>query len=467
MLFNSFIFILLFLPLSVAGYFILNKINDNAAKLFLLIMSLWFYGYFNPAYLPIILASVLINHIVARLLIRFDGGKIKKVVLIIGIAFNVLIIGYYKYLSFIEWNLNHFLGTDFVIRSIVLPLGISFYTIQQISFLVDSYNDSNLKYGFLEYALFVAYFPQLVAGPIVYHGELIPQFRDQNKKSINCENLLKGINWFILGLSKKVFIADILGNAVNYGFDNVDSLGTLDVWLVSLCYTLQIYFDFSGYSDMACGIASMFNLELPQNFNSPYKSLSIRDFWKRWHMTLTRFLTRYVYIPLGGSRRGKFATAINTMVVFVVSGIWHGANFTFILWGILHGLLSICNRFTPSKLSDRIPKAIKWFVNFVIIDILWLLFRASGIKEWLLLLKKMFSFNSFDFSLNPELIVSFDSYVPYTLLIIAAMAICLLLKNNYKREKRVNYFTDIVYAALFVGCLMTLNRVSIFLYFNF
>lgn len=466
MLFNSFIFILIFLPLSIVGYFVLNKLNENLAKLFLLLMSLWFYGYFNPAYLMIIIVSIAVNHLLSVLLVRIDD-KMRKAVLIIGIIFNIIIIGYYKYLSFIEWNMNHFFGTDFVIKSVVLPLGISFYTIQQISFLIDSYNDSNLKYDFLEYALYVTYFPQLVAGPIVYHGELIPQFRDPKKKNINYENLLKGINWFILGLSKKVFIADVLGNAVNYGFDNIDSLGTLDVWLISLCYTLQIYFDFSGYSDMACGIAMMFNLELPQNFDSPYKSLSIRDFWKRWHMTLTRFLTRYVYIPLGGSRNGKFATAINTMIVFLISGIWHGANFTFILWGLLHGILSICNRFTPHQLSDRTPRLIKWFVNFVVIDILWLLFRASGIKEWIRLLKKMFLLDSFNFVLNPELLASFDSHVPTSILILLAVLICIFFKNNYKREKKISYITDVVYAVLFVMCLMTLNRVSIFLYFNF
>ena len=467
MLFNSFIFILLFLPVSVAGYFIFNKVNENVAKLFLLIMSLWFYGYFTPTYLLIIISSVVINYILSRTLISLENDKIKKTVLGVGIAINVAIIGYFKYLSFIEWNLNHFIGTDFVIKSIVLPLGISFYTIQQISFLVDSYNDSELKYSFLEYALYVTFFPQLVAGPIVYHSELVPQFRDCTKKRLIAENLIKGINWFILGLSKKVFIADILGNAVNYGFDNIDSLGTLDVWLVSLCYTLQIYFDFSGYSDMACGIASMFNFELPQNFNSPYKSLSIRDFWKRWHMTLTRFLTRYIYIPLGGSRKGKLATAINTMLVFLISGIWHGANFTFILWGVLHGVLSVCNRFTPRKISEKIPKVIKWPVNFVIIDVLWLLFRASGIKEWILLLKKMFSFYNLDLSLNPELVASFDSYIPVAITILVAILICLLFENNYNRRKKVTYFTDIVYALLFVFCVMTLNRVSIFLYFNF
>ncbi|MBO4458942.1 MAG: MBOAT family protein [Butyrivibrio sp.] len=464
MLFNSFIFILIFLPLAIALYFILNKYNPKLAQAYLLGMSLWFYGYQTPEYLIIIIASIIVNYLLTYIMRRSSDKKIRLSLLILGLILNVANIGYYKYLNFIKWNINTLFGTDFAINSIVLPLGISFYTIQQISFLVDSYKNSNLKYNFLEYALFVTYFPQLVAGPICYHSEIIPQFEDDNKKRINSSNLFIGLTWFITGLAKKVFIADILGNGVNYAFDNLELLGSLDIWITSLAYTFQIYFDFSGYSDMACGIAKMFNFDLPQNFNSPYKALSIRDFWKRWHMTLTRFLTTYIYFPLGGNRVGAFKAVINTLIVFLVSGIWHGANFTFILWGLLHGILLLVGRYTKT-ITSKIPKIFRWFGTFMIVNVLWLLFRASGISDWIFMVKKMFHFDKAE--LSHELLSNFDSAVSPLLVIALSILICIALPNNYVRTRKHNTFSAVIYAALLVLCIMTLNRVSIFLYFNF
>ena len=224
-------------------------------------------------------------------------------------------------------------------------MGISFFTFQQVSYLVDSYRTQETRdYGFIEYTLFVLFFPQLIAGPIVLHKEMIPQFRNEHNRIFNSENFSRGMYIFAIGLFKKVLIADTFSQAVAIGYNNVENLSSLEALLVSFSYTFQIYFDFSGYCDMAIGISSMFNINLPQNFNSPYKSTSIIDFWNRWHMSLTRFLREYVYFPLGGSRKGKVRTYVNVMIVFLVSGIWHGANWTFIVWGIMHGVAQCLNR---------------------------------------------------------------------------------------------------------------------------
>ena len=329
MQFNSYIFILLFLPLTVIGYFGLHRLGkEKAAKIFLLLMSLWFYGYFNASYLLIISGSILVNFCIAKIMEKTEGIQ-RKSLLALGIIFNVALIFYFKYYDFFISNINIAFGTDFVLRRIVLPLGISFFTFQQISFIVDSYKGQTKGYSFWEYALFVAFFPQLVAGPIVLHSELIPQFRDENRWKPDYDNLSRGVMMFARGLAKKVLIADTFGNAVNWGFNQAAAIpvgeGALtspEILIVMLSYTFQIYFDFSGYSDMATGLAAMFNFKIPQNFNSPYKALSIADFWKRWHMTLTRFLTTYIYIPLGGNRKGKVRTYVNTMIVFLVSGIF-------------------------------------------------------------------------------------------------------------------------------------------------
>ncbi len=470
MLFNSFIFILMFLPLSIAGYFWLNKRDHRMAEGFLLVMSLFFYAFNYPPYLLIILASIVVNYLISRLMICAGRDSadvkrgIKKLLFILGIAFNIGILGYYKYLDFTLWNINMVFGLDIALRNVVLPLGISFYTIQQLSYIIDTYKGDEVSYSFLDYALYVSFFPQLVAGPIVYHSELVPQIGDRAKQRINSENLMKGIIWFTRGLAKKVFLADRLGAGVQWGYADVASLTGMDAWLVMICYSFQLYFDFSGYSDMACGIAQMFNFDLQQNFNSPYKSLSIRDFWKRWHMTLTRFLTRYLYIPLGGNRKGTFRMAVNTMIVFFVSGVWHGANYTFVLWGILNGILILINRFCGDFVK-RVPGFIKWIVNFIFVTLLWGLFRASGIKQWIQLLKKSFSFDGL--SVSEGLLGSFDAYLPLWLLLALSFGLCLLTENNYNKKAEVNTFNVVSGAVLLALCLFTLNRTSIFLYFNF
>lgn len=345
MLFNSYIFILLFLPLSLVGYFVLNKFHKyTVANIFLIVMSLWFYGYYNPKYLLVISCSIVINFGISYVINNSKGTNLKKFMLAIGIIGNAASIFYFKYFDFFLTNINRAFDKSFELRYIVLPLGISFFTFQQISYLVDTYKGQTKDYGFIEYALFVVYFPQLIAGPIVLHKETIPQFRDEQNRKFNYSNMAKGVYIFSVGLFKKVLIADTFGKAVTWCFQDLTMISSADAVIMSLCYTFQLYFDFSGYCDMAIGIGSMFNIKLPQNFNSPYKATSIVDFWVRWHMSLTRFLREYVYFPLGGSKKGKARTYLNIMIVFLVSGIWHGANWTFILWGVLHGVLNCLTR---------------------------------------------------------------------------------------------------------------------------
>ena len=508
MQFNSFIFILCFLPLTLVFYFGLNSLGKKKlSQAFLLAMSLWFYGYFNASYLLVICGSIIVNYLLSRVFVsRPDlSDKKKKALLILGIVFNVSLIFYFKYFDFFISNINTTFGTDFVLRNIVLPLGISFFTFQQISFMVDSYRGETLDYSFLEYALFVAYFPQLVAGPIVLHSELIPQFRDEEKRKLNFENLAKGIMLFSRGLAKKVLIADTFGTAVDWGFSHAnvfhgeEALAVYEIIIVMLSYTFQIYFDFSGYSDMATGLGSMFNFSIPMNFNSPYKALSVADFWKRWHMTLTRFLTHYIYIPLGGNRKGKIRTYINIMIVFLVSGIWHGANWTFILWGVIHGLGQCFNRMMGGlykkimealdksrigALFTWIIKAVCWAVTFAFVNVAWLLFRADSVTQWASLLKRM---TVPYYEVRTELLESFRIPKLGTLFEILhiehpdvsalyfgmfsamalALVLCLCFKNNYERQYKMNWRSLAFTLVIFVIGVLSLGRISTFLYFNF
>lgn len=510
MQFNSFIFILCFLPLTLVGYYGFHYLGkDKLAKLYLLAMSLWFYGYFNASYLLIICTSIVVNFFLSRRMYVEDGKSqaYRKPLLILGIIFNIALIFYFKYFNFFLDNLNHAFNADFVLRNITLPLGISFFTFQQISYMVDSYKGETGDYTFLDYALFVCFFPQLVAGPIVLHSELISQFRDKSKWKVDYDNLTRGIMLFTKGLAKKVLIADVFGKAVDWGFAHAavasggeNALAYYEVIVVMLSYTFQIYFDFSGYSDMATGLGAMFNFVIPINFNSPYKALSVADFWKRWHMTLTRFLTRYVYIPLGGNRKGAVRTYINVMIVFLISGIWHGANWTFILWGIIHGLGQCFNRMTSgiyngitakvkeSRLGKPVMmliKAVQWAVTFAFINIAWLLFRADSVTQWLEILNRLFVVKYYH--IRPELLEFFripkmsyvfnalhinvpDNFVLFVGLYAfmgLAFALCLLFKNNYYRPVKRNVLSLVFTSCLLFVCIISLSTVSTFLYFNF
>lgn len=487
MLFNSYIFILLFFPLCMVGYFTLNHFKRyTLAQTFLLGMSLWFYGFFNPSYLLIIVISIIGNYFITWIMKKTNNVNLKKVELIVALLLNIGVLFYFKYFDFFIENINSIFNTEFALNNILLPLGISFFTFQQISYVIDFYKGEVKQYDFLQYASFVVYFPQLIAGPIVTHDELIPQFMDINKKKFNWENFSRGMLMFVLGLAKKVLIADTFGNAANWGFDNVADLNTTNAILTVLSYTIQIYFDFSGYCDMAIGIGKMMNIELPINFDSPYKALTITEFWERWHKTLTRFFTKYIYIPLGGSRKGKIRTYINIMIVFLVSGLWHGANWTFVLWGLMHGVFMVITRHFK-KQFEKLHPALNWIITFGFLNITWIFFRANSISEGIKMIGRIvtmkfgsissnitnaFNLTELKFIINKLLPGKLISTYPNLLLTCAfAGAIILILgaRNAHEhmdafKPRLINLFAIVI---LFVWCVMSFSGVSTFLYFNF
>ena len=383
MLFNSYEFIFVFLPITFFIYFYLNhKRLTEASKGFLVCSSLFFYSWWNVAYLPIILSSMVFNYVIGRSLNKTckdkSKGFSKKSILIFGIVFNLSLLGYFKYTDFLIENFNLAFSSDADLLHLALPLAISFFTFQQIAYLVDSYRQETKEYDFLNYALFVTFFPQLIAGPIVHHKEMMPQFAKTRNKVKNYRNIAMGLFIFSIGLFKKVVIADTFAVWATNGFDVATTLNLFEAWATSLSYTFQLYFDFSGYTDMAIGLALLFNIRLPVNFNSPYKATNIQDFWRRWHITLSRFLRDYVYIPLGGNRKGGFRTYNNLMATFVLGGLWHGAAWTFVFWGFLHGLALIIQRIW-SKLGIKLWTWLAWLITFNFVNITWVFFRA---KEW-------------------------------------------------------------------------------------
>lgn len=487
MLFNSYIFIFLFLPMAIFGYYILNCFKlYKSSNLFLIGMSLWFYGYFNISYLFIICGSIMINFLISKGLEKLERSHVSKTVLLVfGLCSNIAIIFYFKYYNFFLSNINLIFRESFELKNIILPLGISFFTFQQISYLVDAYHGETKDYSFDEYALFVSFFPQLIAGPIVLHNEMIPQFRNHENRRFIPQNFAKGMYIFALGLFKKVIIADTFGTAVAYGFGTIETLSSMEALIVSLSYTFQLYFDFSGYCDMAVGIGHLFNINLPQNFNSPYKSMSITEFWERWHMSLTRFLKTYIYIPLGGNRKGKIRTYVNIMIVYMVSGIWHGANWTFILWGMLHGILSCINRLLKRS-WDKIGKVTQWAVTFMLVNMLWILFRSDDIASAKLFMGRLLCLSSFTISKDLyscfdlkelsmiEKIIPFLNYLPYHvtgfhlwLFILGAFGVVLNTRNSKEISFKPTVVTSISTVIFMLWSVVSLAGISTFLYFDF
>ncbi len=484
MLFNSYIFILFFLPVCLLGYYGLNHFKKyNLAQMLLIVMSLWFYAYFHLAYLFIIISSILLNYGIYLILKNTAKTNIRKTALFSGIVMNIGILMYYKYMDFFILNINKVFHKEYALWGILLPLGISFFTFQQISFIVDTYKGEVGNYNLLYYASFVTFFPQLTAGPIVTHDELVPQFLDEKRKSIDWKYMAQGIYIFALGLTKKVLLADTFGNAVNWGYEHLTGLDSTNALVVMLAYTIQIYFDFSGYCDMAIGIGKMFHINLPINFNSPYKAVSITEFWDRWHITLTRFFTKYVYIPLGGSRRGKGRTYINMLIVFLASGFWHGASWSFIFWGMCHGVFMIMTRHFK-KFFEWLHPAVSWLITFGFVNIMWVFFRAGSFSETLQFFKIVaacrfggidanilycFDLPEITFFLKKTSIGSIYPYFTITVFFVLSMAIILGCKNAYEKmnEFKPSAFRIAAAAFLMFLCICSFSGISTFLYFNF
>jgi len=393
MLFNSYPFIFLFLPIVIAGFYLLGRLSGKTAAIaWLTFTSLCFYAYWHPPFLLLLILHITGNYGISRLM-HGRGDKQRGIICAIGITANLLVLGYYKYALFLLETIAPLTGRLDMLPEIVLPIGLSFHTFQQIAYLHDTRRDpSKADYPFLNYAFLVAFFPQLVAGPIVHHNELLPQLK--NRFTVwRLRRFAPGVALFLMGLCKKSVFADRVAPISNLLFDGVAAgatPGLLDAWIGVLAYSLQLYFDFSGYSDMACGLALMFNFRLPANFNSPYKALSLVDFWRRWHMTLSRFLRDYVYIPLGGSRGGSTKTACTLMGTMLIGGLWHGAAWTFVVWGGLHGLGLVVNHSWKASRKKRglsgMPAPLGWLLTFLWVMIAWVFFRATSFSSaWTIL----------------------------------------------------------------------------------
>lgn len=481
MQFNSYLFILAFLPLTIICFFLAGRISALARKLVLVCASIIFCACNDTRTLAVLLCSVLINYAFTLLIKKC---RWRKLFLALPIIINVSLLLYFKYSNFFILNLSYLLRRYIEPLYLFLPVGISFFTFQQIAYLVAAYRNELPDGSFLDYLVYILYFPKLLMGPLAEPVDFIAQLNAPDSGKLDLDHLAEGLKIFSFGLLKKVLLADTFAKAVNWGFNNTLTASSLDWLLIMLFYTFQIYFDFSGYSDMAVGVSRMLNISLPINFDSPYKALSIRDFWKRWHMSLTSFLTKYVYIPLGGSRKGRLFTYINTMIVFLVSGIWHGANWTFILWGILHGLFSIFDRLTE-KYQAKVFQPVRWMLTFLVINILWLLFRAESIMQWRDILERAFSFQNMLVSngLIASFIVSEESFFSFLfhlggleelvsgfwmlVFTIVSFGICLVPENNYRTLEEKSIPLMLIAAIALVWGVISLGGESIFIYSNF
>lgn len=389
MLFTSAQFIFLFLPVVLAGFFAIGRFNRQLAAAWLTLASLFFYGYWDAKYVVLLLTSIGMNYSLGYVLQTSSGERRKTFILAAGVGANLLLLGYYKYTNFIVANVAALTGLDWTIDQIILPLGISFFTFTQIAFLVDARRGEARELNSIHYALFVTYFPHLIAGPILHHKQMMPQFGRRETYSPTLENIVVGLTIFLIGLFKKLVLADEVAPFATAVFDAAaagKALSFQEAWVGALAYTLQLYFDFSGYSDMAIGLSRLFGIQLPINFNSPYKALSIIDFWRRWHITLSTFLRDYLYISLGGSRRGEARRYLNLFLTMLLGGIWHGAGWTFVVWGVLHGGYLVVNHgwralCTRLRIAPKGPlwTVACWLLTFIAVVVAWVYFRAPSL----------------------------------------------------------------------------------------
>ena len=489
MLFNSSEFIFLFLPLTLLIYFaLLHKRLTVAAKSWLLFASLFFYSWWNVKYLPLILGSIVFNYTIGGFLADYDDDRPKVVskqtIFVTGLIANIALLCWFKYMDFFIGTVNGIVGTHLPLLKIVLPLGISFFTITQIAFLVDSFEGLVEERNFLNYALFVTFFPHLLAGPILHHKDMMPQFDRLRNKVIDWKNLYLGLTIFFLGLFKKVVVADTFSTWASAGFDTHQSLTLVPAWLASLSYTFQLYFDFSGYSDMAVGIGWMFNISLPVNFNSPYKATGMIDFWKRWHITLTSFVTTYLYTPILRAF-GRITFARSLVAIFLamlISGFWHGAGWTYIIWGAMHGLGLVVNHYWKKK-KFPMPSFLGWLITFNFVNLSFVFFRSKSLEGALHVLQGMAGMNGImlHHSLATSRILSgmgitFGAWLDAIkgndqtwIMALCAFPVILFWKNSMEIVSRVrpvwSWFTLLLVVAFW--SLMEVSKVSEFIYFQF
>ena len=487
MVFHSYSFILLFLPLIILGFYLSGRIGGSRAKeLFLLAAAVIFYGQGGQKLdLFLLAASLFINFGLIRTILFLPKGRSvlgipgRKLLLFIGIAGNLSVLLFFKYFNFFLWNLNRILGTDQMARNIPLPAGISFITFCQIAFLVDAYREEVDSCKILDYFSYASFFPHLLSGPIITGKQAGTFWGDIRKKGVDWNRFAEGLFLFGTGLGKKVLLADTLGRSVNWGYANIEGLNTLSAWVVCLCYSLQVYFDFSAYSDMAIGVSRLLGLDLPVNFDSPYRAKTLPEFWRRWHITLTQFFTKYLYIPLGGNRRGRIRTWINIMIVFLCSGLWHGASWTYVFWGGLHGLFMILSRECESVIR-KIPAWINWMMTFLFINLAWVFFRADSFDMAARMLHKMFSitpgFLPSDLTERlqiPCLHRLFSYVIPdgisAVILVAGILTVALWNKNSLTllKNRRWGMGMTLVFLASVFLSMLSFTGENTFLYFNY
>jgi alginate O-acetyltransferase complex protein AlgI len=400
-LFNSYEFLFLFLPVTLVGFFAIGKASFRLAAVWLGLASIFFYGFWNPKFVALLIGSIVANfafgYFISKCRAKFDT----RLLLTIAIALNLLLLAYFKYTNFFVGNINAVTGSSIPLQTIVLPLGISFFTFTQIAFLVDVHRGIADELDFINYLLFVSFFPHLIAGPVLHHRQMMPQFRKPSIYRWNSGDVAVGLAIFILGLAKKVLIADNLSEYASPVFGAVaqgQQLQFFEAWAGSLAYALQLYFDFSGYSDMAVGLARMFGIHIPINFNSPYKAGNIIEFWRRWHITLSNFLRDYLYFALGGNRRGPVRRYMNLFITMALGGLWHGANWTFVIWGALHGVLLMANHACHALglRLDRVRgfwasplRVLATGITFTLVVIAWVFFRADNVGSALSIVNAM------------------------------------------------------------------------------
>lgn len=468
MIFSTFSFIFLFLPLVWGGYFLLHHARlHNLAKWYLVAASFIFYAIGSSSFVLIFMASVSLNYLIGTKLSLWKKNlshpRLIRLLFVAGILMNVALLGYYKYTDFFITNLNWIFGSNVALKRIVLPIGISFFTFQLIAFLVDSYRGLTEEYSFLNYLLFITFFPQLIVGPIVHHSEMVPQFENLENQKINWDNIAKGLFVFSIGVAKKLLIADPLTINAQSFFDVVTQVSTAaNTWWYSVEFTVSYYFDLSSYADMAIGIGLMFNIIIPENFNSPYKARNFQDYWQRWHMTLSRFLGAYIFrsVYKKGSRFRTYYLA--TMITFLVSGFWHGAGWTFVVWGLINGIF-VCTASWMKRKNLAFPAVLAHALTLLGIVLTRILFVSMDFKQAFCMFKSLFNFDGWTVTMGNGLSKLMILRMLVALFIIFFMPTTKSLADNFKPT-----WKRLIPLAFAVGLSVAyMGRTSSFLYFQF
>lgn len=471
MVFSSLVFVCIFLPIVLILHSVIK--NRKAQNGLLLAASLLFYTYGEPVYILLMLFSALLNYLFALLM----GKQRTKLVLALAVAVNLGLLAVFKYTGFILSNVNALLGLDLPVPAIALPIGISFFTFQALSYVIDAYRgEVSIQKSYGKLLLYISFFPQLIAGPIVRYKDVALEI---DNRTVSIRNIAFGLRRFIVGLGKKVLIANAMGAAADYVFNHgAANINILAAWIGAIAYLLQIYYDFSGYSDMAIGLGKTFGFHFKENFNHPYIADSVQDFWRRWHISLSSFFRDYVYIPLGGNRKGQIRTVVNRIIVFFLTGLWHGANWTFVIWGLFHGFLLLLEAFVP--FLKKLPKVLRHIYTLLAVTVAFVIFRADTMQEALLYISRMFA--GFDFT-AVSMDFALQALTPYFLCMLAAGILCCgpfarisrrisdleHQQNLTKPQQNLQVMSFVLAVLLFAWCIIRLTGGSYnpFIYFRF